>query len=87
MPAELTAMHVVVTFAAIALLTWLFTRWSPGFRFGVVGLVLIIPVGTFAYFTHGGDWFMALAPVVGSVILVGDVTGRFRRKRGGDGRG
>lgn len=73
--------HVIVTFAVIGVVMLMLRRWSPGFSFGVVGLVLIVTPSAFAYFSpHKLTLVEAMGPIIGAIVLGADLAGKFRRK-------
>ena len=70
----------VVSFALVLVVTLVLKKWSPRLSYGIVGLVLIILPGTFAFFSpHNLTVVEALGPVIGTLILGADLSGRFRR--------
>ena len=81
MTSSIQLWHLLAAFVVIGLVMLLLRKWSPRFGIGVVGLVLIILPGAFAYFSHKLSAVEALGPVIGAVILGADLTGRFAKKR------
>jgi hypothetical protein len=76
-----SALELVITFAGLALVAWLFRRWQPGFNFGTVGLIFAVLPGAYAFFSHRVDWSHPAMVVGGIIILAADLTGKFRRKK------
>ena len=72
--------HVVAANGVVTLVFLLLRRWCPRFSFGIVGLVLVILPGAFAFLVHKATLAEACGPVVGVLIVGADLTGRLPRQ-------
>ncbi|HEX5132624.1 MAG TPA: hypothetical protein VFX92_09060 [Candidatus Krumholzibacteria bacterium] len=78
---ELQVWHIVAANVLAFLIYLAIRRWSRSFGIGLVGLVLTILPGAFAYFTGRTSLVEALGPVLGVLIVAADLTGRVSLKR------
>jgi ABC-type cobalamin transport system permease subunit len=77
---SISPVHLIVAFLVVGLLTWVIKRWNGAFRFGVIGLVLLMVPEALRYSAGSSkDLFYPLCTVAGILIVAADLTRRGKR--------
>jgi hypothetical protein len=81
---DLQIWQIVAANVFAFLLYLVIRRWARGFKWGLIGLVLVVLPGAFAYFTGRMSLAEALGPVLGVLAVAADLTGRLSPRKTGD---
>lgn len=73
-------LQIVAAFVVVLALLVLIRRWYSRFRFGLVGLVLLVVPTALSFFDGRVHWHVPVLVILGILLLAADLTGRLRRR-------